>query len=93
MFYLKFCRARKFNIDAVKFMFEGYMKCREEQKLDNIVEEFKHDKLAAIFPYYKRGYCGVDKIGRPVYIEQSGSVDPDKLWEVCDEDYLWTSYF
>jgi len=50
-------------------MFANYMKCREEQKLDNIIEEFKFDKLPEIFPHYKRGYCGVDKLGRPVYIE------------------------
>lgn len=69
MIYLKFCRARKFQIEAVKEMFANYMKCREEQKLDNIIEEFKFDKLPEIFPHYKRGYCGVDKLGRPVYIE------------------------
>jgi hypothetical protein len=45
------------------------MECRTKYKLDNIIEEFKHDKLPEIFPNYKRGYCGVDKMGRPVYIE------------------------
>tara|TARA_B110000285_G_scaffold220627_1_gene272606 strand:+ start:342 stop:527 length:186 start_codon:yes stop_codon:yes gene_type:complete len=61
--------------------------------LDTIIEDFKHDKLQELFPHYKRGYCGVDKLGRPVYIELAGHVDPDKIWTICDEDYLWTSYF
>jgi hypothetical protein len=42
--YLKFCRARKFKIDDVKEMFINYMKVREEQKLDNIIADFKFDK-------------------------------------------------
>jgi len=35
-----------------------------------------------------RGYCGVDKIGRPVYIEKSGKMSPSKLWEIIDEPTL-----
>jgi len=38
--------------------------------------------------YQGKGYCGVDKIGRPVYIEKSGLMKPDKLWEVIDEPTL-----
>jgi len=44
-------------------------------------------------PYYPRGYCGVDKIGRPVYIERSGMIDPAKIWETVDADTLWRSYY
>ena len=36
---------------------------------------------------------GVDKIGRPIYIERSGHIQPDKIWGVCDQEYLWRSYY
>lgn len=35
---------------------------------------------------------GTDKIGRPVYIEQSGRMNPDKLWTVVDEQTLVRSF-
>jgi hypothetical protein len=35
---------------------------------------------------------GIDKIGRPVYIEKSGKLNPTEIWKVVDEEYLWKSY-
>lgn len=55
-------------------MFSGYMKYREEQNIDTIVYDFVFKEKNDVLPYYPRGYCGVDKIGRPVYIERSGKI-------------------
>lgn len=46
-----------------------------------------------MFPYYPRGYFGVDKIGRPVYIERSGFINPTEIWKLIDEENLWRSYY
>jgi hypothetical protein len=43
--------------------------------------------------HYPRGYMGVDKIGRPVYIEKAGNIDPAKIWEIVDEETLWRSFY
>jgi hypothetical protein len=36
-YFLKFCRARKFDLPKVKDMFTNYMKYRTENDLDNII--------------------------------------------------------
>lgn len=92
-FFLRFCRARKFDLLKIKEMFTNYMKYRKEHDLDNILTSFDFGKKEAIAQHYPRGYCGIDKLGRPIYIENSGMINAAKIWEVCDEDYLWRSYY
>ena len=36
---------------------------------------------------------GVDKIGRPIYIEKSGMIKPDKVWEIAEPEELWLSWY
>lgn len=48
---------------------------------------------AELTKHYPRGYCGVCKIGRPVYIERTGLIKVDKVYECCDEETLWKSYY
>lgn len=92
-FLLRFCRARKFDLDKIIVMFTDYIKYRTDNGLDTILADFNFDKKEEVMPCYPRGYMGVDKIGRPVYIEKSGYINPTKIWEVVDEDYLWRSFF
>lgn len=73
-------------------MFTNYMEYRRVNALDTIMTSFTFDKKELIFPHYPRGYMGVDKIGRPIYIEKSGKLNPTEIWKVTDEDYLWRSY-
>lgn len=37
--------------------------------------------------------CGADKIGRPIYIERCGNLNPTKFWETIDEPTLYKCYY
>lgn len=71
-------------------MFTNYVKYRHDNKIDTISGEqvITKEKQLQIQQCHARGYCGIDKIGRPVYIEKSGQMKPSKLWEIIDEPTL-----
>eukprot|EP00897_Mesotaenium_endlicherianum_P000193 jgi/Mesen1/10174/ME000076S09683 len=76
---LRFLKARKFDTEKTKLMWSNMLKWREEFGADDIVEAFDFPEVSDVKQHYPQGHHGVDRDGRPVYIELVGRVDASKV--------------
>lgn len=55
---------------------------RKEYNVDELYETFTFPELEKVTKLYPKFYHKTDKDGRPIYIEQLGSLDLKALFEV-----------
>lgn len=84
---LRFLRARKFDLPKAKLMWTNNEKWRKQFGADEIAANgFDYPEQSQVVKYYPQFYHKTDNDGRPVYIEQLGKLDINKLYAITSQD-------
>jgi len=75
-------------LEAMQLMFTNFINWRRENNVDTIIEDFVFSERDAVMAIYPHGYHGVDRLGRPIYIERIGILNVPKLFEVTTEERM-----
>ncbi|CAK9435306.1 uncharacterized protein LODBEIA_P57290 [Lodderomyces beijingensis] len=85
---LRFLRARKFDLALAKEMFIECEKWRDEFGTNTIMKDFKYEEKPIVAKMYPTYYHKTDKDGRPVYYEELGKVDLNKMLKITTQERM-----
>ncbi|CAI2375826.1 unnamed protein product [Moneuplotes crassus] len=92
-YLLRFCRAREFVLDEVKLMFKEFIEWRDLREVDDCFLLYDVSNIADVKKFYKHGFHGTDKSGRPLYLDCPCTAAPiEDLLKVADKTEMTRNY-
>lgn len=85
---LRFLRARKFDVMKAKEMYQACEKWRKEFGTNTILEDFHYTEKPIVAKFYPQYYHKIDIDGRPVYIEELGSVNITEMYKITTQERM-----
>lgn len=85
---LRFLRARKFDLAKAKVMFVNCENWREKFGTNTILTDFHYEEKPLVAKLYPQYYHKTDKDGRPVYFEELGKVDLNKMLKITSQERM-----
>ena len=96
-YLLRFCRARKFDLVKVIELWQNFMKDRNEKDIENIIPSFEAEMDQSfkdcISKFYPRGFFGVDKAGRPIFVDYYGKMKVPELLEKVPLEMMFRYFY
>lgn len=90
--YLRFCRARKFELPKIMVMFQNFANWRKAQGVDDIINTYDFAEYNAVQEHYPHGYHKTDKQGRPIYIERVGLLNVPAVFALSTPERMVRHY-
>ncbi|KAG2437928.1 hypothetical protein HXX76_005544 [Chlamydomonas incerta] len=84
----RFLKARNYDLQAAKQMWEGMIAWRRENRVDNIHDWFVFHERSEYEKVFPTGLHKTDKEGHPVLIQQLGRVNIGALYKVTTDDRI-----
>ena len=83
----RFVRARQYKFNDVVIMVNNHIQWLREFNVADIME-FRFEELEQFRTVYPHGYHGIDKTGRPIYIERYSKMNADYLHKITTLDRI-----
>jgi len=87
-YFLRFLRARNFDLEKTYQMFYNCEKWRKDNNIDDLYGNFEFTEKTEVEKIYPKFYHNVDLLGRPIYIEQFGRLNLKRLYEHTNDERL-----
>lgn len=73
-------------------MWDDFIAWRQKTEADTILSTWKFEEAHAVSQVYPQFYHGIDKKGRPIYIEQLGRLNVADLWKATTRERMFRNY-